>query len=636
MYTLSFVILCGFFVYTFLDNGMLLFALPLIGFALHWLRCNTRDPFNCWLRFKKHDFKRTLFWIICFVTNVKRKRSLVVKMNRGQGIFNDKVIDSLNKLLLYVEDYFLLIAILSFMVHQIVAQLMELDMGLYFYHIISVICTIFCVILLFELLISFRVDLMMLGKFFSPILKEDGDNENRIGIKLFPQWMDSLQISDQLLYWWLFKFLWTIVSLVLTENGFAVNFTLPTQESRHLSVFTVRREQMDESIFVSQSSRHLLFHEEIVYSESMSFYKYCPRDMNRLNTNHSYELHTQPEQMQVPLSRTSDFYLLVALATCCSNLVSQTVIIFGISRLSSVLLQALIYVLEWRLPPLVLMRQHYNNLQKVRTNIHSSLILMAFSLDLRVLQVANRIYWMPFMVVEFGNVHLLNAVYLVEPILQSLPPVSNSNRLVHFRSLVISLLLAVLPLLLIYYLFAKYNYEMSSWLLINCLCCFFVSIEAVRSIVTYALSMLAYNRFVISLDSHDQWLFRIRRTTGAIDVAIIIVKTIVFGYSLISIFSVMSLLNLVTLCLNFKNNTWPRIKSAWAIFQLRLLTYLKVSKIINFLATVTPGEIINKGVCPICQDNFPTDRDSLLIGQLDQAILHVKRTPCRHYFHISR
>ena len=46
MYTLSFFILCGFFVYSFLDNGLLLFALPLIGFALHWLRWKTRHQFK--------------------------------------------------------------------------------------------------------------------------------------------------------------------------------------------------------------------------------------------------------------------------------------------------------------------------------------------------------------------------------------------------------------------------------------------------------------------------------------------------------------------------------------------------------------------------------------------------------------
>ena len=160
---------------------------------------------------------------------------------------------------------------------------------------------------------------------------------------------------------------------------------------------------------------------------------------------------------------------------------------------------------------------------------------------------------------------------------------------------------------------------MSSWFLINSLCCFFVSIEAVRSIVTYAL--LTYNRFVISFESLDQWLFGIRCTTGAIDVAITIVKTIALGYSLISIFSVWSLLYLVILCLDFKDNTWPRIMNAWVSFQLRR----EVKRILDSFANVAFVEINNQGVCAICQED-------LLMGS---GNVWVKRTPCQHYFHIS-
>ena len=75
-----------------------------------------------------------------------------------------------------------------------------------------------------------------------------------------------------------------------------------------------------------------------------------------------------------------------------------------------------------------------------------------------------------------------------------------------------------------------------------------------------------------------------------------IVKTITFGYALFSIFSVWSLF----LCFDFKNNTWPRLKSAWATVQQRR----EVSKIVNSLATVTADEIATLGVC---QEDLLTD-----------------------------
>ena len=165
-------------------------------------------------------------------------RSLIVKMNRGQGIFNDKVIDSLKKLLLFAENYFLLIGILSVMVHQIVAQFMELNMGLYsylniFYSIISVLYTCFCLLLLFELLISLGVDALMFSRGISNILKASkGHMPTLVGIRLGTQWLNWFRIVDQLFYWWISKFVCTLVALVFADNGVAVQwFTLPKQVS---------------------------------------------------------------------------------------------------------------------------------------------------------------------------------------------------------------------------------------------------------------------------------------------------------------------------------------------------------------------------------------------------------------------
>ena len=132
-------------------------------------------------------------------------------------------------------------------------------------------------------------------------------------------------------------------------------------------------------------------------------------------------------------------------------------------------------------------------------------------------------------------------------------------------------------------------------------------------------------------------------TTGAIDLIIMIVKTIAFVYSMVSLASIWSLVYLSTLCYIFKNYTWHRIKYEWdsiaTVFKLRR----EVSQIINSFVAATAEEITNQGICTICQQNFHMVRgiersDIKMIkqvGEMDQIVLQVKRTPCGHSYHIS-
>ena len=281
----------------------------------------------------------------------------------------------------------------------------------------------------------------------------------------------------------------------------------------HLPVFNVRFKNMNEFHW-----RQLLFNEEIIYSKLVS--------SPLMNTSQPYELPSEPEQTQLSISRQGDFYILVALSACISCLLSLSGFIFAMSRQCPALIKALLYFIHWILPGLAQRQGHYAYFNQFGKGLRYSMYLMALTLHLFANQFANRIYWMPFLVVAAWIEHLQMTVEAVEDTLRWLPTAANRRRMDHVRAVAISILLAVLPLLLIYYLLLKFNFEIFSWLLLNYACCFFVSIEAARSILAYAL--MTYSKFV-PIESLDQWLYTTSCTTGAIDMTIMIVKTIAFG-----------------------------------------------------------------------------------------------------------
>lgn len=238
---------------------------------------------------------------------------------------------------------------------------------------------------------------------------------------------------------------------------------------------------------------------------------------------------------------------------------------------------------------------------------------------------------MPIVAIDFWSGFLHSAVEIVSDALHKLHASISRNVLTNCRVLAIALLLAALPPFLIYRLFVNYNYNIPMGLLIFSISIFFVTIEALRSIVIYAL--LAYDTFVRSVESLDEWLLGIHLTTGAIDLLIALAA---IGYSLFAMASDgWSPLILLIVCTNFYYQVFVPIQSAWNAFQQRRET----SKLLDSFAQVSIGELLEKReLCAICQQSVFDDSGVSGTERADeraQIVPNVKRTPCGHYFHIS-
>lgn len=564
MYTMIIIAVSGLSVFSIIRssvvsiNVVLLIALPFLSFALHWIRCRTRHPFKY------------------FVPNVYSERHL------DQKTFVNRVINVLKMLLFITTDYLILIVTCGIMVIQLATAFINLNIKLIyaFNGIIAAIFILLCLILLFEVLLSIGIDGFRVFRFFFNEKRKFGFNLDwtRILQQLF---IGRFRICDQIFLWWTFKFVYYLLALVLVciDSSFRITPSTRSPLVKQLLSFDWRTESKDGHFWI-----HLLLHNEVAYSESQ---------------------YGVPVKQMLNMPMQSRFYAYVSLAVSISSYVSLIGFCVFVSRLNSVLIYALGCLVHWRKRALVLSNAEPGLL----------LLILAYIIGLIAKPINARVYYLPFFIAEFWRSALHDAVKMVADALHGLPAHSGRNILAHCRTLAIALLLVALPHCLIYYYYASYN-ERSAGIMINCVVIFFVAIEAMQAILTYAL--LTYDAVVRPLESLDEWLLGTRFTTGAISVTISLLVTV---YSLSHMAdSGLEKSHLILLGIKFYCSVWLPIESAWNVYEQRC----DADKIINDLATASAAELSNySGNCAICQQELYTTGN----------VSNVKRTFCGHYFH---
>ena len=381
------------------------------------------------------------------------------------------------------------------------------------------------------------------------------------------------------------------------------------------------------------------------------------------------------------------FAVLVSVAACCSSPMSLLGFCITLSRLSCVLLQGVHCFVYWRAPGAARRLMHAQlELNMVNEGLSEGILMfiLALNSNLIELELAERFQLLPVIVFVLTGSFLHSVLEIVADALQRLPATTNRDLLAHLRPLGIALLLVALPPLLILKLVAAVGFEFDFWVLIIGASCIFVTIEALQAILTYAL--LTFDVLVRPLVYIDEWLLGIRCATGALDflitiasISLCVIDMANDGWSLVSV---------LIIVVHFYTNVWLRIQSAWKALKRRR----DASNIIAALSPVTEAELhALHDNCAICQQDLgapsdmagpasasaqspmpsdvtgpqtparaPNSRDDLAlhgeeIGASTAAtssfsssssserptdsspiVQHVRRTACRHYFHISK
>ena len=580
MYTLSLMIVSGLCLESIINNSIvynnavLLVALPFLGFALHWLRCKTRHPFKYF-----------------------NPRAIQEQATRTYRIIEDGL---WKNVLSFAEDFFVLIVMLIIVVSLVASKFVKFEQGLFstLYWTIVFVNISFCVILLLELLLSIGIDGLFAFKLLTTLLQILGPLQTAIGF------VYNNALFNQLFYWWTFKLVSSLLAIALAYSGAAVNFMISKLFAQLLPIFPLKVNFNNEYPFVT-----LLLHEEVMHSEALS----------GQNSNFSLPFRTQ--------SNLIDFFVHFSLAISISSLLSLLGFCIAASRLSSVILQALLCVVYWRVVP----KANNQVLDRSAQGIHT--FIVSYNVNLVNLKIETRVFLIPIFVLDFWSMILHSAVQIVSDALHKLPASISRNLLANCRILALALLLVALPPFLINHIFEIYNYQISTGLLIFSVSCFYVTIEAVQAILIYAL--LIIDTFLRPIESLDEWLLGIRFTTGAIDFSIALVS---IGFNLSSMASYdWSYFFLIIICLEFYFHVWLGLKSAWKVFQQRR----DASRIINSLAIVKASDLNRiHEICAICQLDLLSVSASGTSGieparESNQIVTNVKKTSCGHYFHIS-
>ena len=570
MYTLSLMIASGLCLDSIINNSIvynkavLLVALPFLGFALHWLRCKTRHPFKYF-----------------------NPRAIQEQATRTNRIIKDALWEIV---LSFAEDFFVLIVMLIIVVSLVACKFVKFEPGLFsiLYWTIVFAYISFCVILFLELILSIGIDGVFAFALQTSLLRMLGPLQTAI------VFVYSNAHFDQLFYWWTFKLVSSLLAIALAYSGAAINFTISKLFAQLLPMFQLKVSFNNDYRFV-----------QLLLSEQ--------------NSNLSLPFLTQ--------SNLIDFCVHVSLAISIPSLLSLLGFCIAACRLSSVILQALLCVVYWRLVPKA------NNQVLGRSAQGIQMFILSYNINLVNYKIAERVLLMPILVLDFWSMVLHSAVEIVSDALHKLPAAISRNLLANCRLLTLALLLVALPPFFINHLFAIYNYQIPTGLLIFSVSCFYVTIEAVQAILIYAL--LTFDTLLRPIESLDEWLLGIRCTIGAIDLVIAIVST---GYNLTFMNSNgWSPFFLILICLEFYFHVWVNIKSAWKVFQQRRDT----SRIINSLAVVKASDLNGiQEICAICQLDLlsvsasGTSDIEPASGESNQIVKNVRKTPCGHYFHI--
>jgi len=207
---------------------------------------------------------------------------------------------------------------------------------------------------------------------------------------------------------------------------------------------------------------------------------------------------------------------------------------------------------------------------------------------------------------------LQSCLEITHPVLLSLP--ATNRRLVrHIVPVILTIALLILPMVMVYALLTKVSSDM--WTLVIISTCLVTAVQAMGSLVTYALFVWD-SLLTVPSPNMDDYVYYVKATTRGVE--LLLALAVVSGgfYESVALDREWSMLNTMVLVSHCYFNIYSRISQGWASYLARRET----SKRLSTLKTATVTELADHGdVCSICYQDMENPT----------AVV----TLCNHYFH---
>ena len=198
-----------------------------------------------------------------------------------------------------------------------------------------------------------------------------------------------------------------------------------------------------------------------------------------------------------------------------------------------------------------------------------------------------------------------------QPVLLSLPA-TNRRWVRHLPALVLSLALLVLPLLMVHGLLTRVSSDL--WTLVIISSCLVTGVQALGSLLTYALFVWDSSLPTPS-PNIDDYVYYVKAATRTGELLLAVAVVGCGFYESLSESREWSIINSVVLIVHCYFNIYTRITQGWASYLSRRQTSMRLSE----LEPASSEELAAHGdVCSICYQEM-----------VDGAV----RTECKHYFH---
>ncbi|XP_064536466.1 protein TRC8 homolog isoform X2 [Drosophila montana] len=198
---------------------------------------------------------------------------------------------------------------------------------------------------------------------------------------------------------------------------------------------------------------------------------------------------------------------------------------------------------------------------------------------------------------------------IVSPILMSLSAARNPSRKRHVRALSVCAFLILMPVGLLYYLWAQHS--PSTWLLAVTAFSVEVIIKVLVSLATYTLFLLDARRQFF-WEKLDDYLYYVRAFGNAVEFCFGILLFVNGAWILV--FESGGAIRAIMMCIHAYFNIWCEARAGWSVFMKRRSAVHKISA----LPEATPAQLqAFDDVCAICY----------------QEMYSAKITRCRHFFH---
>ncbi|KRF78620.1 protein TRC8 homolog isoform X1 [Drosophila virilis] len=203
---------------------------------------------------------------------------------------------------------------------------------------------------------------------------------------------------------------------------------------------------------------------------------------------------------------------------------------------------------------------------------------------------------------------------IVSPILMSLSAARNPSRKRHVRALSVCAFLILMPVGLLYYLWAQHS--PSTWLLAVTAFSVEVIIKVLVSLATYTLFLLDARRQFF-WEKLDDYLYYVRAFGNAVEFCFGILLFVNGAWILVfesAQNATGGAIRAIMMCIHAYFNIWCEARAGWSVFMKRRSAVHKISA----LPEATPAQLqAFDDVCAICY----------------QEMYSAKITRCRHFFH---